>query len=63
MRASLIRRSEATRAVRSAARVRRRAGIISPRFSLGARMVVGNTNSPVDAAKTGKKTLPAGVVV
>jgi len=51
------------RAERSATRVRRRAGIINPRFATGARIVVGNANSPVDAANAGKKAPAPGLVV
>ena len=51
------------RAARSAALVRRRTGIISPRFPVSRDVHVGNTSVPVGTANSGKNKLPPGFVV
>lgn len=63
MRASLIPRSQLLRAVRSAALLRRRAGIMTSRFAVFDGVHVGNVNLPVGMANTGKNRLPTGFVV
>jgi len=63
IRASLIPRSHLLRAARSAALVRRRVGIITPRFPVSGGVDFGNTNVPVGMANTGNSTAPPGFVV
>jgi hypothetical protein len=63
MRASLIPRSQLLRAARWAALVRRRTGILSPRFPVSRAVRVGNTSVPVGTANSGKNKLPPGFVV
>jgi hypothetical protein len=63
MRASLIPRSQLLRAARSSALVRRRAGIMSPRFAVAEGVHVGNLSVPVGTANAGKNRFPTGFVV
>lgn len=63
MRASLMPRSQRTRAAWSSARVRCRTGIMTPRFCRGAGVKVGSVSVPVGTASAGKYRLPPGLVV